>query len=172
MARIQNKLLTGTIIVIHLEKEVFVVKDIICHWYFSWEAEGCKSYPNPYPAIIDSIENAFDKNKFTCRVFIDLKKAFDTVDHEILFKKLWHYGITEIAMTGLNLILRCLSNKMQHILINGILCDLKLILEFHKGPLLFLLYINDLHNFVRFPSPFHFANGTGLLNIQESMHAE
>ena len=38
--------------------------------------------------LIDSIENAFDKNKFARWVFTHLKKAFDTVDHEILLKKL------------------------------------------------------------------------------------
>ena len=37
------------------------------------------------------------------------------------------------------------------------------------GPLLFLLYINDLHNSIRFSSPFHFADDTGLLNIQDSI---
>ena len=36
--------------------------------------------------LIDSIKNAVDKNKFTFGVFIDFKKAFDTVDHEILLK--------------------------------------------------------------------------------------
>ena len=39
------------------------------------------------------------------------------------------------------------------------------------GPLLFLLYINDLHSSVRFSSPFHFADDTGLLNIQDSILA-
>ena len=39
------------------------------------------------------------------------------------------------------------------------------------GPLLFLLYINDLHNSIRFSSPFHFVDDTGLLNIQDSISA-
>ena len=47
--------------------------------------------------LIDSIENALEENKFACGVFIDLKKAFSTVDHKILLKKLWHYRIRGIA---------------------------------------------------------------------------
>ena len=39
------------------------------------------------------------------------------------------------------------------------------------GPLLFLLYINDLYNSIRFSSPYHLADDTGLLNIQDSIGA-
>ena len=39
------------------------------------------------------------------------------------------------------------------------------------APLVYLLYINDLHNSIRFSSPFHFADDTGLLNIQDSIRA-
>ena len=39
------------------------------------------------------------------------------------------------------------------------------------GPVLFLLYINDLHNSIRFSSPFHFVDDTGFLNIQDSIRA-
>ena len=65
---------------------------------------------------------------------------------------------------------------MQYVSINNIPSDL-LKVNFGVpqgsvlGPLLFLVYINDLHNSIRFSSPFHFADDTGLLNIQDSMHA-
>ena len=123
--------------------------------------------------LIDGISNAFEKNKIVCRVFTDLKKAFDTVDHEILLKKLWHYGIRGIANDWFK---SYLTNRMQYVSIDGISSDL---LEVNfgvpqgsvLGPLLFLLYINDLHNSIRFSSPFHYADDTGLLNIQDSISA-
>ena len=123
--------------------------------------------PNAHAIInlIDSIENAFNKNKFACRVYIDLKKAFDTVDHEILLKKLWHYGIRGIANGWFK---SYFTNRIQYVSINGISSDL-LKVNFGVprgslfGHLLFLLYINDLHNSIRFYSPFHFADDTGLL---------
>ena len=71
--------------------------------------------------FIDGIENAFDKNKFACGVFIDFKKAFDKVDHEILLKKLWHYGIRGIANGWFK---SYLTNRMQYVSINVISSDL------------------------------------------------
>ena len=134
-----------------------------------------KNFSSAHPIInlIDSIGNAFDQNKFACRVFIDLKKAFDTVDHEILLKKLWHYGIRGIVNDWFK---SYLTNRMQYVSTNNIPSDL-LKVNFGVpqgsvlGPLLFLVYINDLHNSIRFSSPFHFSDDTGLLNIQDSMHA-
>ena len=105
--------------------------------------------------------------------FIGLKKAFDTVDHEILLKKLWHDGIRGIANYWFK---SHLTNRVQYVSINGIFCDL-LEVTFRVpqglvlGPLLFLLCINDLHSSIIFSSPFHFVNDTGLLNIQGSTHA-
>ena len=46
--------------------------------------------------ITEKIRQALDKNKYACGTFIDLQKAFDTVNHEILLKKLEHYGIRGI----------------------------------------------------------------------------
>ena len=45
--------------------------------------------------LIDQINNSFEKNHFTLGIFIDLSKAFDTVDHSILIKKLKIYGLKE-----------------------------------------------------------------------------
>ena len=42
-----------------------------------------------------TIRSALDQGKVTCGIFIDLQKAFDTVNHEILIKKLEHYGFRE-----------------------------------------------------------------------------
>ena len=40
----------------------------------------------------DKLLKNLDKNKITCSIFLDLKKAFDSLNHEILFQKLYHYG--------------------------------------------------------------------------------
>ena len=47
--------------------------------------------------ITENIRSALDKSQFACGVFVDLQKAFDTVDHVILLKKLEHYGIRGIG---------------------------------------------------------------------------
>ena len=46
--------------------------------------------------ILNKVQNNIDKRLYSCGIFIDLKKAFDTVDHPILLHKLHHYGIRGI----------------------------------------------------------------------------
>ena len=49
-------------------------------------------------SLINNVATAIDRNQIAAGVFIDLSKAFDTLDHEILFTKLQHYGIRGVAL--------------------------------------------------------------------------
>ena len=60
--------------------------------------------------ITERIKETIDKKKFGCSIFIDLRKAFDTVNHCILLQKLEHYGIRG---TTLNWFKSYLSNRKQ-----------------------------------------------------------
>ena len=52
---------------------------------------------NALLSIIENIQTDLDNGNFSAGVFIDLKKAFDIVDHDILLKKLEYYGVRELS---------------------------------------------------------------------------
>ena len=103
-------------------------------------------------------------------IFIDLQKAFNTVNHSVLFNKLNHYGIRGIGNSWFK---SYLSNRSQYVSIQGFDSDVKEIKHgvpqgSALGPLLFLIYIYDLHKAIINSAVYHFADDTNLLNIKKS----
>ena len=47
--------------------------------------------------LVESIKKYIENDNYVCSVFIDLKKTFDTVDHQILLQKIYHYGFRGLA---------------------------------------------------------------------------
>ena len=97
-------------------------------------------------------------------VFVDLKKAFDTVDHDILLQKLAPYGIQDHELEWFK---SYLSNRSQFTRGNGIDTEVENISigvpqGSCLGPLLFLIYIDDLPKFVKNPSVYMYADDRSL----------
>ena len=121
--------------------------------------------------ITENIRNALDSGQFACGIFVDLQKAFDTVDHEILLNKLNHYGIRGIPNSWFKSYLSCRS---QYVSISGYDSTSTLIKYGVPqgsvlGPLLFLIYINDLHHAIKYSMVHHFADDTNLLIFDNSL---
>jgi len=120
--------------------------------------------------ILDSLQSKMDKGEFSCGVFIDIKKAFDTVDHKILLSKLEHYGIRGIA----NLWFKSyLNERRQFVCIDSINSNIQqnncgVPQGSILGPLLFILYINDLNKAINHSEVYHFADDTSLILSNQS----
>ena len=94
-----------------------------------------------------------------------MEKAFDTVNHKILLKKLDHYGIRGLSNPWFR---SYLSNRIKKVTIGGASSSYRNITcgvpqGSILGPLLFLIYINDMHNAVKHSIVHHFADDTNLL---------
>ena len=107
-----------------------------------------KKHSTEYAAmeLTDKVLKDIDEKNISLAIFMDLSKAFDTLDHSILIKKLAHYGVKGIALEWF---ISYLTGRSQYVEIDGVSSSIitlstgvpqGLIL----GPLLFLIYMDDV----------------------------
>ena len=108
--------------------------------------------------LVEEITNSLDNHEATVVVFIDLKKAFDTVDHSILIEKLYHYSIRGTANKWIcSYLMNMYGTNSDYM---NVLCGVP------QGsilrPILFILYINDMCNVSPLLKPILYADDTNL----------
>ena len=123
--------------------------------------------------FVNTIHSNLDNRKYSCGIFIDLKKAFDTVNHEILLTKLEHYGIRGVINSWFR---SYLSDRRQSIEIDKCISETETIVcEVPQGsvlgPLLFLLCINDIHKASKEFTFYLFADDTSLTYAKKLMYS-
>ena len=121
--------------------------------------------------LVEKWKQIIDKKGFGGAILMDLSKAFDTIDHELLVAKLYAYGFEK---KSLRLILSYLSDRWQRTKINSDFSSWSKLLQGVPqgsilGPLLFNIYINDLFYFITDTDLCNYADDTTLYAADMSL---
>ena len=121
-----------------------------------------KTFKYSYSYSTNKIKNEIDKGNYACGIFVDLKKAFDTVDHHLLLKNVEFNGVRGISNEWFA---SSLSSRNLFATLNGYksnLADAKRGVRQGsiQGPVLFLIDVNDLHLAIKYSEVHHFADNT------------
>ena len=121
-------------------------------------------------SMISDITKAFEERKYTVGVFLDLTKAFDTINHRVLLHKLEYFGIRGIAHDWFSSYLknRSMQTAIKNKLSTSKLINLGVPQGSILGPLLVLIYINDLPNCISQGKIIMLADDTNLFFSSKS----
>ena len=123
--------------------------------------------------MINDMTNELENKNYSQGGFIDLSKAFDTVDYKIFIKKMFHYGIRGIVLDWFT---NNLCNRKPYVSINNVNSNMLPVAcgvpqGSILGPLLFILFINDITSISKLAELIMFADDTNLFfkhaNISE-----
>lgn len=138
------------------------------HSLLSDSQYGFRPQHSTADAMIDFTNNiceAFEKNEHGIGIFLDLSKAFDTINHDILLKKLDWYGVRGRALDWFR---NYLENRKQYTAYKTASKPMPITHGVPQGsilgPLLFILYINDLPHAINYLKPILFADDTNLFH--------
>ena len=143
------------------------------HFFFQQQFGFRKNHGTSHALsfLIYNIAESLANKTPTRGVFLDLSKAFDTIDHSILYSKLEHSGIRGIA---LDCIKSYLTTRMQKLECSGILSNSVNTVKrgvpqgSNLGPLLFLIYVNDFQNCLKYGDSIMFADDTSVFFIYKT----